>query len=190
MGRPGVRQQLVDASLEVFQTLGFNGSSVQDLTDAAGVPKGSFYNHFQSKEGLALEALKLYIERNGIAVLRDTKLAPLERLRKHFRANWKTAKARGYMSGCLLGSLSSEIGDTHETARAEFVAVFSGWSNAIARVLQEAQENGQIGKDFDPAVLARFVLNAWQGTLVRMKADKSEVPFKDFNAMVFDHLLR
>jgi AcrR family transcriptional regulator len=65
MGRPSVRQQLVDAALGVFQSHGFNGSSVQDLTDAAGVPKGSFYNHFKSKEDLALEALQLYMERPG-----------------------------------------------------------------------------------------------------------------------------
>lgn len=144
MGRPSVRQKIVDASLEVFQAQGFNGSSVQDLTDAAGVPKGSFYNHFDSKEALALEALQLYIERNGIEILRDTKLAPLERLRRHFRANWKTAKDRGYTSGCFLGSMSSEIGDTHEKARAQFTMVFKGWSDAIARVVQEAKDCGEL----------------------------------------------
>lgn len=191
MARPGVRQQLVDASLEVFQAQGFNGSSVQDLTDAAGVPKGSFYNHFASKEAIAVAAVALYIERaNGVEVLRDTKLAPLERIRRHFRTKWKSKKDLGYTEGCLLGSLSSEIGDTHDTARAEFVRVFKGWSNGLARALQEAQDSGDISKDLDPAMLARFILNAWQGTLVRMKAEKSEEPFKDFNTMVFDHLLR
>jgi len=190
MPRHSVRQQIVDASLEVFQTHGFNGSSIQDLTDAAGVPKGSFYNHFKGKEDLALESLKLYIASNGIEVLRDPRQPPIERLKRHFRANWKVVKDRHYTAGCFLGSMSSEIADTHEGAREAFAAVFRGWSGAIAQVISEAQEAGDTINTSDPQVLARFILNAWQGTLVRMKVVKNEEPYKDFSAMVFDVLLK
>lgn len=190
MGRPSVRQQLLDASLGVFQAHGFNGSSVQDLTDAAGVPKGSFYNHFTGKEDLALEALKLYVERSGAEVLRDDRLDPIDRLKRHFRANWKTAKERGYTAGCFLGTMSSEIADTHEVSRAAFLDVFQGWSRLIEKAIREAQERGDIAQAADAATLARFVLNAWQGTLVRMKVVKGEEPLKDFNAMVFGVLLK
>ena len=190
MARPSVRQQIVDASLEVFQAHGFNGSSVQDLTDAAGVPKGSFYNHFKGKEDLALEALGLYVESNGIEVLRDRRHTPIERLKRHFRANWKVVKDRGYTAGCFLGSLSSEIADSHEDARSAFAAVFRGWSNAIAHVVREAQEAGETSSVLDPQLLGRFILNAWQGTLVRMKVVKSDEPYKDFTSMVFDVLLK
>jgi TetR/AcrR family transcriptional repressor of nem operon len=190
MGRPNVRQQLLDASLEVFQAHGFNGASVQDLTDAAGVPKGSFYNHFSGKEDLALEALRLYIEAHGIEVLSDARTRPIERLKKHFRSNWKVVKDRGYKAGCYLGSLSSEIADTHDVARERFGRVFKGWSDAIAGVIREAQQAGDIATRTDPDVLARFVLNAWQGALIRTKVSKSEEPFKDFSAIVFDTLLK
>ncbi|WP_026346671.1 TetR/AcrR family transcriptional regulator [Variovorax atrisoli] len=190
MGRPSVREQLVAASLGVFQAHGFNGSSVQDLTDAAGVPKGSFYNHFKSKEDLALEALKLYLECSGAEILRDERLEPLDRLKRHFRANWKTAKDRGYTAGCFLGTMASEIADTHEKSRAAFLNVFQVWSVLIERAIKEAQERGEVAKDRDPALLSRFVLNAWQGTLVRMKVVKGEGPLKDFISMVFDVLLK
>lgn len=190
MGRPSVRQQLVDAALDVFQSHGFNGSSVQDLTDAAGVPKGSFYNHFSGKEDLALQALQQYIARSGSDILRDEKLPPVDRLKRHFRANWKTAKDRGYTAGCFLGTMSSEIADTHETSRAVFLQVFQGWSQLIEQVIREAQTRGDIAQPGDPAVLARFILNAWQGTLVRMKVVKGETPLKDFNTIVFEVLLK
>ncbi len=190
MGRSNVRQQLLEASLGVFQTYGFNGASVQDLTDAAGVPKGSFYNHFTGKEDLALETLTLYIEHHGIEVLSDERLKPAERLRRHFRSNWKVVKDRGYTAGCFFGSLSSEIADTHEVARSRFAQVFKGWSSAIAQVIREAQDLGEISNRADPEVLARFVLNAWQGTLIRTKVVKGEEPFKDFSAIVFDVLLK
>jgi TetR/AcrR family transcriptional regulator, transcriptional repressor for nem operon len=190
MGRPSVRQQLVDSALDVFQTHGFNGSSVQDLTDAAGVPKGSFYNHFQGKEELALEALMQYISQHDLAVLKDEKLEPLERLKRHFRANWKWMKDRGYRSGCFLGALSSEISDSHETSRVEFVRYFRLWSEAIGAVIAQAQSAGDVEASVDAASLGRFVLNAWQGTLIRAKTQRGEEPYKDFQALVFGTLLK
>jgi TetR/AcrR family transcriptional repressor of nem operon len=189
MGRPGVKQQLIDAALEVFERNGFNATSVQDLTDAAGVPKGSFYNHFTGKEALAIEALHVYVGRHGIEVLRDSRLAPLERLRRHFRANWRTVRDRDYRSGCFLGTLSSEIADSHEAARAEFVRYFKLWSAEIAHVIGEAQAAGDVATAMAPEPLARFILNAWQGTLIRAKATRSEEAFKDFIALTFDTLL-
>jgi TetR/AcrR family transcriptional repressor of nem operon len=190
MGRPSVRQQLVEASLDVFQKTGFNGTSVQDLTDAAGVPKGSFYNHFKSKEELALEALKLYIDQNGLGTLLDRKIAPIERLRRHFQNNWRSMRDRNYTAGCFLGAMSSEMGDTHEAAREAFAAVFKAWSSAIAKTIREAQESGTIRNQDDPQSIARFVLNAWQGTVIRMKVTKTEEPYKDFRHAVFDIVLK
>lgn len=190
MGRPSVREQLLEASLGVFQAHGFNGASVQDLTDAAGVPKGSFYNHFQSKEDLALEALRLYVERSGAELLLDERTKPLERLRRHFRANWKLAKDRGYTAGCFLGTMSSEIADTHERSRVAFLEVFERWTVLIERAIAQAQAEGDIVQAAPAATLARFVLNAWQGALVRMKVVKGDQPLRDFNAVVFDLLLK
>lgn len=189
MGRPSVRQQLVDAALGAFQATGFNATSVQDLTDAAGVPKGSFYNHFDGKEALALEAMASYVRQHDLAVLRDRRLAPVERLKRHFRTRWKTVKEDGYRSGCFLGTLSSEISDSHETARTEFVRYFRLWSEALTEVIAEAQAAGAVSGSIDSAVLGRFVLNAWQGTVLRAKSHRGEEPFKDFLAVVFGGLL-
>ena len=63
MARPSsqdVRERLLEAGVQTFSKSGFNGCSVQDITDAAGVPKGSFYNHFESKEALGAAALEHY----------------------------------------------------------------------------------------------------------------------------------
>lgn len=189
MGRPSVRQQLVDAALDVFWSTGFNGSSVQDLTDAAQVPKGSFYNHFDGKEALALEALASYAAQNDPRGLLDKSVEPMERLKRDFRKRWKIVKERGYKGGCFLGSLSSEIADTHEASRAEFCRYYQLWSEAIAAVIAEAQAAGAVAATSDPQALGRFVLNAWQGTLLRAKTHRGEEPFRDFLAVVFGVLL-
>ena len=86
--QPGLREQLLEAGLDTLHRKGFNATSVQDITDAAGAPKGSFYNHFESKEALAAEALRAYVEKGRARreILRDTKLPPLRRLRRYFEA--------------------------------------------------------------------------------------------------------
>ena len=189
MGRPSVRKQLVDAALDVFWSTGFNGSSVQDLTDAAHVPKGSFYNHFDGKEALALEALATYAALQDPRTLLNQSVEPIERLKRDFRKRWKTVKDRDYKGGCFLGSLSSEIAHSHEQSRAEFARYYQLWSEAIAAVITEAQAAGTVATDLDPHSLGRFVLNAWQGTLLRAKTQQGEEPFRDFQAAVFGVLL-
>ena len=53
MAKPSARDRILDAAVQTLHERGFNGCGVQDITDAAGVPKGSFYSHFDSKEALA-----------------------------------------------------------------------------------------------------------------------------------------
>ena len=76
--KPNVREQLLDKGLQVLHERGFNATSVQDITEAAGVPKGSFYNHFESKEDLGAEVVLRYLESSNEtqAVLRDPKHLP------------------------------------------------------------------------------------------------------------------
>jgi AcrR family transcriptional regulator len=64
--------------------LGFNGCSVEDITGFAGVPKGSFYNHFESKEDLALEAIESYREAGLHKSLGEQNRSPVKRLKEYF----------------------------------------------------------------------------------------------------------
>jgi TetR/AcrR family transcriptional regulator, transcriptional repressor for nem operon len=58
--RPSTRNAILEAGMKLFNERGFSACSVQDITDAADVPKGSFYNHFKSKEALAAELVTEY----------------------------------------------------------------------------------------------------------------------------------
>src|SRR5277367_394286 len=114
MPRPSVRQKIVDAALEVLIEKGFHGCGVQDITDAAGVPKGSFYNHFESKEALGAEALDRFWQRSGcglLGILSDENLKPIERLRRYFTVASSSLSDGGYRCGCLVGNLSLELAD-------------------------------------------------------------------------------
>src|ERR1700722_1385068 len=91
--RASVRDQLIDSAVDVFHTRGFNGCSVQDIVEAAGVPKGSFYNHFASKEALGIEVVHAYRRRvcayvteAGVSDMCSGDGTPLERIRRYFEA--------------------------------------------------------------------------------------------------------
>src|SRR5438046_10635014 len=110
MVRPNVREKIVDAGLKVLIEKGFNGCGVQDITDAAGVPKGSFYNHFESKEALGAEIVERYGKGNTRrALLFDTSVPPLERLQRHFESLNARLIDADFRRGCLLGNFSAEV---------------------------------------------------------------------------------
>lgn len=190
MARQSLREELIEAAVEQFHTYGFNGAGVKDITDAAGAPKGSFYNHFPSKEALAVVALERYGTRRGFAELRDTSVDPLVRLRAHFEFLRDEQLDMGFSRGCLVGAFATEIGDHSEMIREAVRGGLDEWSEALATAVSAAQAAGQVSESLDADSAARFMLNAWEGTLISARTDRSVKAFKPFFDMVFGGLLR
>src|SRR5437762_3343590 len=84
MARPSLREKLASSAVDTLHSFGFRGCSIQDITEAAGVPKGSFFNHFENKEDLAIDALRRYVESARIDILFEQGVPPIERLKNHF----------------------------------------------------------------------------------------------------------
>src|SRR6202021_2054786 len=118
MGRPSAREEIVQAGLKCLVEKGFNAVGVQDITDTAGVPKGSFYNHFESKEALGVEIVERYgADKRRRELLADKSIPPVERLRRHHeRLTTLCADAR-FERGCILGNFSAELSNQSEVIR-------------------------------------------------------------------------
>lgn len=190
MPKPNVREKIVQAGLDLFHRAGFNATSVEDITDLADVPKGSFYNHFKSKEELAVEVVDRYVEGQSAAVLADTALPPVTRLKRRFAARAETFARFGYKRGCLLGNFSSELADHSARVRPRLEAAFDGWLKELAGVIREAQEAGEVDSKAKPEQLASFLLSAFEGALLRARAANDPAPLKDFASVGFSHLIR
>src|ERR1700716_2169409 len=89
MPKPSNREKILTEGLRVVHERGFAGASVRDIVQAAGVPQGSFTNHFASKEAFGLEVIALYFA-NGREVMPETLLndsrPPLRRLAEYIDA--------------------------------------------------------------------------------------------------------
>jgi TetR/AcrR family transcriptional repressor of nem operon len=193
MARTNVREQLLSAGLDALHRRGFNATSVQDITEAAGVPKGSFYNHFESKEALGAEAVLKYREKSeawkAVRVLRDTRVAPVTRLRKYFDSLAERALKAESWSGCLLGNFACELSNQSPLIREQVAAALAAWSDEIALVIGEAQRAGALSKDLPPKALAAFVINAWEGAVLRAQVDKDRAPLQLFLKVAFSKIL-
>jgi TetR/AcrR family transcriptional repressor of nem operon len=187
MARPNVREQLIEAGLKTLHLHGFNGCGVQDITDAAGVPKGSFYNHFESKEALALHALERYWQNgsNRRALLSDTNLDPVERLRQYFHALSEAVVRDDYQRGCLIGNFSLELSAQSTEVRDRLAAMYAAWTRSIESCVRDAQKAGRLQPRLPAAVLAAFLVNAWEGAVLRAKVEQDRSPLDNFESVVF-----
>lgn len=188
-----VRGRLLEAGVQTFSKSGFNGCSVQDITDAAGVPKGSFYNHFESKEALGVAALQHYwadAVRDRLAILSRPELPPRERLITYFQQVTAEIVQLGFTCGCLIGNMAAELSDHSPVIAAELSSIFACWSCRVGSCIGEAQAAGEINSDVDPEQLAAFVLNAWEGAVLRARIEKADRPLRQFVETLFVTLLR
>jgi TetR/AcrR family transcriptional repressor of nem operon len=190
MPRHNVREQIVDAGLKTLLEKGFNACGVRDITDAAGVPTGSFYNHFASKEALGAEIVERYARDNSRRKdLRDKALPPLERLRRHFAGLNQMYGDLGYARGCLLGNFSAELADQSPLIRERLAALSASWTGDIENAVRGAQADGSVSTKSGPADLAAFLLDAYEGALLRARVEKCGAPLERFMTIIFDRLL-
>ena len=188
-----VRERLLEAGVRTFSKSGFNGCSVQDITEAAGVPKGSFYNHFESKEALGAAALEHYWSDgtcDRLRILGDCGLTPRDRLRRYFEQVADDMAQIGFTCGCLVGNMAAELSDHSDVISEKLSAILAGWSRRMGACIAEAQRAGEIRPDADPVQLATFVLNAWEGAVLRARLEKGDRPLRQFIDILFSQLLR
>jgi TetR/AcrR family transcriptional regulator, transcriptional repressor for nem operon len=173
---------LVDAGTRLILEQGYHQTGIQDVLQAAGVPKGSFYYYFPSKEAFAREV---------IAQFAAAYLARLEqRLRRHHEDLLARFERRGCRGGCLIGNLSQELADHNPRLQAQLDAVLTSWRERYAQLFREAQAVGELRADLDPQALADFYLDSFEGALLRAKVSKSPAPLRLFLTCMFDGVLQ
>lgn len=191
MAKPNVKEQIVTAGMTLLHSKGFNATSVQDITEAAGVPKGSFYNHFTSKEALGMEVLQRYTEQVGQigAQLAASSLPPREWLRGYFGKLVAFNIASEFTAGCMLGNFSTELSNQSPAIRLQASQSFASMSAMLEDVIAQGQRDGSISTEQPARQLADFTADAWQGAVLRAKAEKDRAPLDRFTQVVLDRIL-
>lgn len=177
------RMLLIRAGVAVLTEKGFSAVGIDEILASAGVPKGSFYHYFDSKDAFGLvliDAYAAYFARKLDRWFADESRPPLRRL-GDFIADAKAGMARfGYRRGCLIGNLGQEMGVLPEPYRDRLAAVFRDWEARTAKCLRAAQAAGQIAADADCDRIARVFWIGWEGAVLRAKLERRPAPLDDF----------
>ena len=192
MPKPSHREKLLQVGMQVVHERGFRGASVRDIVQAAGVPQGSFTNHFASKEAFGLEVIALYAAQADAAMrqtLRNEHLPPLQRLHAFIERSKTGFADDGPRNGCLLGNFSAESNDCGEALRGRVVEALASMEDALASCLRAAVAAGELAPSTDCGKTAAFILAALQGATLLAKARRSPQPLERFEDVLFERVL-
>lgn len=193
MTRNETRAQLIQVGSEVIGLHGFNTTGINSVLRVAGIPKGSFYYYFASKEdfGLAvIDATATDYSEQIESFLGDYSLRPLSRIQTYMQSGLERIEEGACKQGCLIGTLGQELSAHNETFRSRLDEVFEGWKQRFSRCLEEARQLGELPADSDCDELAEFLLAGWQGAILRAKMNRSTAPLKAFIDTVFGRFLK
>ncbi|ADV84161.1 TetR/AcrR family transcriptional regulator [Terriglobus saanensis] len=190
---PTTREHLLEVGLRQLRLTGYTATGVKEVLDLAKVPKGSFYHYFPSKEAFVSEVFARYAESEALRMAHtfgDESIPALKRLRRYFDEMFLAYGPKAEIRGCLVGNMSLEIADHSTKLQTQLEATYAAWQGGIADLLRQAIKRGELRKSVKPDALAEFILNGYEGALVRMKADQSDRPIKNFLYFVFEVLLK
>ncbi|MDF2772609.1 MAG: dhaR [Geminicoccaceae bacterium] len=174
------KRRLLDVGLATLLERGYNATGIQDLLVATGVPKGSFYHHFASKEDFALQVVDRYVAELHVLLdqaLGETERAPAERVRGYFERLLALYASQGYL-GSLLGLLGQELAAVNTAFRRRIEGALDGIARRLADMLDEARRRGDLPPDADPLQTANVILDCWEGAAVRSRVLRGPAPLQ------------
>ncbi len=187
------KDELIKVGTEIIAQQGFGATGINSVLTTAGVPKGSFYYYFQSKEdyGLAvIDNFAVEYAKKLDGFLKDKKVAPLQRIRNYLESGVASMSDGQCTRGCLIGNLGQELAGQNEAFRKRLNIVFREWERQLEECVKLAQDAGEIADDRDAAQLAGFLLTGWEGAILRAKVTQSITPMTAFLDVLFNKVLR
>jgi TetR/AcrR family transcriptional regulator, transcriptional repressor for nem operon len=186
-----IPRRLTEAGYALFQEAGYNATGIAQITERAGVPKGSFYNHFDSKEAFAAAILRHYADKvegawqEALATAPDTPLATIAHVFQTFARH----HARTGCQGCLVGNFAGEMVRASPLCQHEIDHILVTWRQRLAELIAQAQQAGQARSDMDALTLSTFFWDAWEGALLRAKIAGHAAPLQDTLTLMLDKML-
>lgn len=185
---------LLEKGMEILWSKGYNATSVNDIVVAAGVPKGSFYFYFESKEDFAIKAIQMYFKtqvESALEILRNTSVSPKQRILDFFEYRSNILKNEmDCKMGCLACNLGNEMAEHNENIRTVILEKEQMVQAVITETMQEAQACGELDPSLNAADVVAFFEDAGKGAMTSMKEMQSSYPIDNLMNMLRTLLLK
>ena len=172
---------------------GYHGTGLQELVQRVGVPKGSFYNYFESKEAFSAEVVRHYIEPfiNQLDFQLGKKGTSAEKaLKSYFKELIEETEKKDFKGGCLLGNLIGEIGETDDLCQVALKEAVHRYRDKLKEAIARGQKEGSFRDDLSASQMADILVNFWQGALLRMKIERSVRPLVQFSDLMLNDFFK
>jgi len=177
---PDMRGHIVAVGQRIMSGKGFSAVGLNEILTTAGVPKGSFYHYFASKDAFGVALLEQYFEdylADIDALFTRTDLTAAQALLNYFDG-WRTSQATADCQGkCLVVKLGAEVADLSEPMRLALRQGTAGIVTRLARAIERGVAEGALGVDSKPAMLAESLYQLWLGASVMAKITRAAAPF-------------
>jgi TetR/AcrR family transcriptional regulator, transcriptional repressor for nem operon len=183
---------LIEKGAGIIYIKGFNNTGINDILEAAGVPKGSFYHYFKNKEDFGVQLIDHFLIRflgGADLQLKKTSTDYISSLKEFFDGFLCFFEENGYQGGCPIANFSLEMSDLNERIRQRLSEAFNQMQQKVLIFLTKAKAEAELPKELNLEATAEFILNSWEGALLRIKVTKNSTPMHLFNGFVFENLL-
>ena len=191
--KENTKLQLLEAGIDIMIEKGYNNTGIMEVLQRTGVPKGSFYYYFDSKEEFGLQIINYFNDNYVIkkrVPLEDKTVSPIQRLRTYCDEARRQLEQNECRKGCLIDNLSQEMADQSEVFRSRLKEIGDESQSVLAACLKEGQEAGEIPSCYDSNELAEFISCSMKGAMGRAKILKNSEPLKIFAHLMFDYFLK
>jgi TetR/AcrR family transcriptional repressor of nem operon len=191
--KESTKTQLLDAGIDIMVEKGYNNTGIMEVLQSTGVPKGSFYYYFDSKEDFGLQIINhfdSFYQKKLQESLGDTTKTPIERIAAYCDATTQSLQQNACRKGCLIGNLSQEMADQSEVFRQRLQEIMIEWRSQFADCIKQGQDAGEITSEFDAVSLAEYFQSGWSGAVMRAKTMKSTEPLDTFSKILFSTVLK
>lgn len=178
------RELLIRQGIELLTQRGVSATALDGVLKAAGVPKGSFYHYFPSKDEFVLavlDAYAAYLLRKLDRHFGNPTQTPLARLQSFVADACGGIERFAFNRGCLVGNLGQEVDCLEPALQVRIEEVFQSWERRLATCLQAAVAAGEIPAGRDCAALAHAFWIGWEGAIQRARLMRSTEPMQAFS---------
>ncbi len=165
------RERILERAAQLFSRQGYFGSSLADIMHETGLEKGGIYNHFSSKEQLALEAFDYaygLVQQRVQVALHDKKHA-VERLLALIEVFKSIADDPPVEGGCPILNTAIEADDAQPALKARAVAAMDDWRDTFHRILTKGIAKQEVRPDVDADVVATLFISMLEGAVMLSK---------------------
>ncbi len=185
------RVEIINKGIELMRQHGYHGTGVQHILHACGIPKGSFYNFFESKQDFTLQAIEKY-GLDNLKAVEDLKananLTAVDKVARFFSDLERFYRSKNYELTCLMSLLSLELAGEDELIAEKIEAKFNDIKKVLTQIIKEGQSSGEIRRDFRAARISDFLITSFNGALITMKYERTSRAIKEFQKMCLPFL--